>query len=86
MQVIKAGAGWVAGAALAAAGVVAAGPARADVSDSSSETTGSSIALEEIIVTARKREENLQEVPISISAFTPEQLRANTIQEPTDLQ
>ena len=28
------------------------------------------IAIEEIIVTARKREENLQEVPIAITAFT----------------
>lgn len=31
--------------------------------------------VEEITVTARKREENLQEVPISVSAFTSESLR-----------
>jgi outer membrane receptor protein involved in Fe transport len=31
--------------------------------------------VEEIIVTARKREESLQDVPISITAFTAEQLR-----------
>jgi iron complex outermembrane receptor protein len=86
MCVIKARVGGVAAAFLAAAGVVAAEPARADVAAPSSETNGSTLALEEIIVTARKREENLQEVPISISAFTAEQLRANTIQEPTDLQ
>jgi len=33
------------------------------------------LAVEEIVVTARKREENLQEIPLSISAFTVDQLR-----------
>jgi len=37
--------------------------------------------IEEIIVTARKTEESLQEVPISISAFTGEQLRERGIQD-----
>jgi iron complex outermembrane recepter protein len=32
--------------------------------------------LEEIVVTAQRREENLQDVPISVSAFTAEQLKA----------
>ena len=36
-------------------------------------------ALEEVVVTARKREENLQQVPISISAFTSEQMQARGI-------
>jgi iron complex outermembrane receptor protein len=36
-------------------------------------------ALEEIIVTARKKEENLQEVPISITAFSSEQLQTRGI-------
>ena len=37
------------------------------------------VALEEIIVTARKREENLQDVPMSITALTADALRdANT--------
>lgn len=34
-----------------------------------------SAMLEEVIVTARKRAENLQEVPFSVSAFTGDQLR-----------
>src|SRR5689334_10725233 len=33
--------------------------------------------LEEIVVTARFRSENLQEVPLAISAFTAEALNAN---------
>ncbi len=36
-------------------------------------------AMEDIIVTARKREESLQEVPISISALTTEQLQSRGI-------
>ena len=51
----------VAGAAM----VVAAGQVAAQ------ETT----ALEEIVVTAQKRSENLQDVPVSVTAFTADQLK-----------
>jgi iron complex outermembrane recepter protein len=40
--------------------------------DASSENSGT---LEEVIVTARKREENLQEVPMSIQVFTSKDLQ-----------
>lgn len=43
--------------------------------------------LEEIIVTAQKREQNLQDVPVSITAFTGDQLRQlriNTTDEVVD--
>ena len=32
------------------------------------------LALEEIVVTARKREESLQDIPVSVTAFTAEQM------------
>ena len=41
--------------------------------------------LEEIIVTARKRAENLMEVPLSISAFTAESIEKIGIDNFTDL-
>ena len=37
---------------------------------------GSQIALEEIVVTARRREENLMEIPIAISAFSATELES----------
>src|SRR2546430_1882387 len=42
--------------------------------------------LEEVIVTARRREEKLQSVPIAITAFTAEALKNDNIQTASDLQ
>jgi iron complex outermembrane receptor protein len=42
--------------------------------------------LEEIIVTARRREENLQSVPISVTALTGEQLAQSGVTSVRDLQ
>jgi iron complex outermembrane recepter protein len=46
----------------------------------------SRVGLEEIVVTARKREENLQEVPIAITAIGSEELREKSILAPEDLK
>ncbi len=42
---------------------------------SAQTTPGSTPAIEQITVTARKTEENLQDVPISVAVFTDEQMR-----------
>ncbi|MCH8336517.1 MAG: TonB-dependent receptor plug domain-containing protein, partial [Proteobacteria bacterium] len=42
------------------------------------------IAIEEIVVTARKRAENLQDVPIAITVFTAETIRRAGIERPAD--
>ena len=43
-------------------------------------------ALEEIIVTAQRRQENLQDVPIAISAMTGQMLQDAGVRDPRDLQ
>lgn len=42
--------------------------------------------IEEVVVTARKREENVQDVPMAIAAFSAEQLARNQVSDITDLQ
>ena len=39
------------------------------------------VGLEEVIVTARRREESLQDVPIAITAMSADFLRAQNITE-----
>jgi len=51
----------------------------------SSSTLMAQAVIEEITVTARNRAENLQDVPISITAFTAEQLDKLDIQNVDDL-
>lgn len=50
-----------------------------------SEVAAQSVALEEIIVTARKRSENLQDVPLSITAFTATAIERKNIQDLKDI-
>ena len=40
--------------------------------------------LEEVVVTAQKREQSLQEVPIAITAFTEQTIRRAGIERPAD--
>lgn len=47
--------------------------------------TTPTVAVEEIVVTARKREESLQEVPLSISAFTEKTIEAAGITDIEDI-
>ena len=41
-------------------------------------------ALEEIVVTARKRNENFQDVPMSVDVFTAQEIAAAGIESPRD--
>jgi len=45
---------------------------------------GGAFAIEEIVVTARKRAESLQEVPIAITAFTAQTIERAGIERPAD--
>ncbi|MFW2422045.1 MAG: TonB-dependent receptor [Porticoccaceae bacterium] len=42
------------------------------------------ISIEEVVVSARKRSENLQEVPIAVSAFTESTIQSAGIERPAD--
>lgn len=44
------------------------------------QSDGVSALMEEVVVTARKREEGLQETPIAVSAFSGDSLQARGIQ------
>ncbi len=44
-----------------------------------------SVALEEVVVSARRKEENLQKVPVSVIAFTEKDLRKNSISNLQDV-
>ena len=60
---------------LIAGGIIAAG----------APSVAQTIAVEEIVVTARKRAENLQEVPITVSAFTAETIRQAGVRDVRDI-
>jgi iron complex outermembrane receptor protein len=58
-------------------------PAFAQADQPSAATGG---GLEEIVVTARRREERLQSVPVAVTAFTPSSLEEKHIESASDLQ
>jgi iron complex outermembrane receptor protein len=70
-------------------GFLATGWGRAAAADTTPDTTpGSSRgdSLEEVVVTARRREENSQSVPISVTAFSQKDLDEKNIHTMNDLQ
>ncbi|KAA1191865.1 TonB-dependent receptor [Pseudohalioglobus sediminis] len=72
-----------AGMPLALAVAVAVGAT--SVSQPVAAQRGSAALLEEVIVTARKREEGAQDVPLSISAFNSNQIEALKVRDLTNL-
>ena len=68
-------------------------PVRADGAAPAAQGTGApqevaptSGVLEEVVVTARRREENLQTVPVSVTAFSASALAERDVEATTDLQ
>ncbi len=77
-------AGAAAGALLAVSGL--AGPGVAMAQDDEDVRRGSAqVLIEEIVTTARKREESSQEVPLSVSAYSADQIDALKVRELTNL-
>ena len=69
-------------ALLATTSLIFAAPAFAQEDPAPADDTG---GLEEIVVTAQKREENLQDVPVSVTALSAEALANNRVTDFTDL-
>ena len=65
------------------AGIIAAGIAPAHAQQGSS--AGASFALEEITVTAQRRQESLQDVPLAVSAFSAADIETYSIEETEDI-
>jgi iron complex outermembrane receptor protein len=81
MNITKTRVGKLVGSLLVACSAVASAPAFAQTAGSGGVTT----VLEEVIVTARKREESLQSVPVAVTVISAEQLREKNIQTVNDL-
>jgi len=56
-------------------------PVLAEMEDGDAPVSASSTLIEEVLVSARKREEPVQEVPISLSAYSSDQLEALKIRD-----
>jgi iron complex outermembrane recepter protein len=65
--------------------IFAASPALAQEAPASADAAEDTGGLEEIVVTAQKREENLQDVPVSVTALSAEALANGRIADFTDL-
>ena len=60
-------------------------PPSASAQDENVEADGEYTLITEILVTARRREDSLQEVPLSVSAFTAEQIERRGLRDLQDL-
>jgi iron complex outermembrane recepter protein len=68
-----------------AAGFVISGAAHAQTKPAAEETTEDKGGIAEIVVTARKTSENIQTVPVAVTALSAEDLTSKQVLEVTDL-
>ncbi len=68
-----------------AAGLVISGAAQAQTTPAAEETTEDQGGIAEIVVTARKTSENIQSVPVAVTALDAEDLASKQVLEVTDL-
>jgi iron complex outermembrane receptor protein len=73
-------------ASLAGASGVRAAPDAAVVNAATTAQAGNDALLEEVTVTARRKEESLQSVPVSVIAISAENLREKSVSTTQDLQ
>ena len=69
----------------AAAGLAGLCVMSASVAQTASQQAGAGTGIEEVIVTAQRREERLQDVPISVTAFSQEKLDSQGLKSIDDL-
>jgi iron complex outermembrane receptor protein len=85
MKVCSNGSAYVAASLIVASGIAT--PALAQNAQTQADSSGqSSDSLQEIVVTAQRRSQNVLDVPLSITAETSEQLASSGIKDITDLQ
>ena len=60
-------------------------PAAANAAEAATAATAGPTQLEQIVVTARRREENVQTTPLSVSAISPAQLEQKAAPDIRDL-
>ena len=60
-------------------------PSTASSTDAAADSYGSPTGIEDIIVTAQRREENLQKVPVSVTALSGDDLTQRAIVDSTDI-
>ena len=75
MQLMRLGRRGLILCATASTALLCAAEAKAQGTSTPTEPAARGGELEEVVVTARRREERLQDVPVAVTAFTPERLK-----------
>ena len=76
---------WVLASCVACSAIVAVSSDEARAQQGSAQAQEARTTLEEVVVTSRRREESLQDVPIAVSAFSAEAIERNRIEGVDDV-